>query len=198
MFDDGLALPIFVTWVAATFFLGCAIGRLVAGTPLGWKYGAAHVAVAGILIALGVGWGIHNRILEYSHNYAGHWMLPAMAIEVVAGITGGIHARRSSTGQSQQWKLRAAFIVTATCCGLVFLNAGPHKRSTIVVIAEDGTEQLNHLNKKRFGWPWEINGSLPVFLADVAIGAATVFGVVLLVNAGSAIPRRTTSVSQSV
>lgn len=190
MFDDGLATHIFLAWAIGTLYSGCALGRLVSRAPVGWKYASAYVIVAGLLIALSVWWGIHHGALEYSDNYGGHWMLPAMILVGVAGISGGTHARLKSPSHVQQWKLGTVFMVVAACCGLVFLNAGPHKRSTIVVTAEDGTKHLNHNNKKRFGWPWEINGSFPVFLANAATGASAVLILALLTSQHSPTSRR--------
>ncbi len=182
MFDAGFAAPIFVGWVLGTLCSACIISRLVSGAPAGWRVGFYYAACLGLLMTLAVAWASKTGYEVFSDNYAGFWMLPSMILVAISGLVAGIHARRwADLRAARQFGLRTLLVVSVACCLLVFFNAGPHKRSTITVTKQDGTKYLNHNYKMRFGWPWEMHGSFPVFLANVA----TCTSIVLFIGLAS-------------
>jgi len=173
MFHDGFIF--FVGWILGTLCSACTISRLISGTPAGWRVGFYYAACLGLAITLAVACASTAGAQVFSHNYAGIWMLLSMLFATASGLVAGKHARRwANVRVPRQFGFTTMLVVSVACCLLVFLNAGPHKRTTITVTNQDGTRHLNHNNKMRFGWPWEMHGSFPVFLANVATGTSIV------------------------
>jgi len=192
MFRTGFIF--FVGWIAGTLCSACIISRLVSGASAGWRVGFYYAACLGLAITLAVAWASQTGYQVFSHNYAGFWMLPSMLLATISGLVAGKHARRWADSRvPRQFGLRTIFVVSVACCLLVFLNAGPHKRSTITVTNQDGTTHLNHNNKMRFGWPWEMHGSFPVFLANVATGTSIILFVGLASSSRSRSPEACTN-----
>ena len=185
MFDAEFQIHIFMGWVLLTVFSACAISRLISTSPVGWKFGLSYAMAMSVAVTVAVYFSWKAELVDFSDNYAGFWMIPSMLLLCASGIAAGIHARSSQKpALRQQWSLKSILLLVCVSSCLVFLNAGPHKRTTIVVEHEDGTKHLNHNNKRRFGWPWEMHGSLPIFLADVAAGASVLLATGTIASSG--------------
>ena len=123
MFDSEFQIQIFVGWVLLTLFSACAISRLVSALPIEWKFGLSYAMVVGSAVTAAVYFSWKSELVDFSDNYAGLWMVPAMLLLCVSGIAAGIHARSSQRiAARQQWSLKSILLLVCVSSCVVFLS----------------------------------------------------------------------------